>query len=139
MPCPHSFEYNEAMQNLATTAGDEELRSGEPALNAMGLPSPCSGSFADVYKVHCPQTGNTWAVKCFTKEVRGRADATGRSPSTWPGPSCPSWSISSTWSRACGSRGAWQPVVKMRWVEGFALHQFVGGARRAARQPAAYC
>ena len=45
--CPQSYEYNEAIQNLAATAGDEELRRGQPALDALGVPSPCSGGFAE--------------------------------------------------------------------------------------------
>src|SRR5689334_15423778 len=67
---PEPGQFNEAVQNLATTMSDRELQEGEAEVNAMGMPSPYAGNFADVYKVHCPQTGNTWAVKFFKREVR---------------------------------------------------------------------
>ena len=53
---------------------DRELQGGQPELNALGVPMPYAGNFADVYKVHCPQTGNTWAVKFFKREVRDLRD-----------------------------------------------------------------
>ena len=39
-----------------------------------GLPLVWSGNLADVYRIECPATGNTWALKCFTREVAGRQD-----------------------------------------------------------------
>ena len=110
MSWPRNTDYNEAIQNLRSSVSDEELRDGQPALNPLGLPFPCSGNFADVYKVHCPKTGNTWAVKCFTREVAGLR----RSLSRDQPPSKPtqtrvhgrlrvSWSQGSAWP-ACGSR-----------------------------------
>ena len=125
MACPQSYEYNEAIQNLAATAGDEELRHGEPALDALGVPSPCSGGFADVYKVHCPQTGKTWAVKCFTREVRGRADRYRQIAEHLAKANLPFMVAFQYLQRGLRIRGQWQPVVKMRWVEGLALHRFV--------------
>ena len=123
--CPQSYEYNEAIQNLAATAGDEELRRGEPALDALGVPSPCSGAFADVYKVHCPQTGNTWAVKCFTRDVRGRAQRY-RQIAEHLAKANLSFMVDFQYlQRGLRIRGEWQPVVKMRWAEGLALHRFV--------------
>ena len=71
MAWPLSQDYNEAIQNPQTNFRDPELRQGGPALNPLGLPMPRSGNFADVYQLRCPQTGNTWAIKCFTREVPG--------------------------------------------------------------------
>ena len=125
MTCPQSFEYNEAIQNLAATAGDEELRHGEPALDALGVPSPCSGGFADVYKVHCPQTGKTWAVKCFTREVQGRAERYRQIAEHLAKVNLPFMVAFQYLEKGLRIRGQWQPIVKMRWVEGLSLHQFV--------------
>jgi len=50
------------------------VRGGEVARTPLGLPMLWSGNFADVFKVHCPTTGNTWALKCFTLEVSGQCD-----------------------------------------------------------------
>src|SRR5438876_624408 len=71
MSWPLSQDYNEAMQNLLTSVADSELRDGQVVTNALGLPRPYSGNFADVYEVGCPATGNRWALKCFTRQVPG--------------------------------------------------------------------
>ena len=125
MPFPQPNEYNEAIQNLRSTVSDAELRQGEAAVNAMGVPMPSSGNFADVYKVHCPATGNAWAVKCFTREAaglkeryRGISDHLEKTPFGFmvefhyiePGIRIGKQSY---------------PFLKMRWVEGLRLNQFV--------------
>src|SRR5947208_6900553 len=69
MAWPQSQDYHEAVQSPAVSFADPELRGGEVVTDALGLPRPRSGSFADVYEVACPATGGRWAVKCFTREV----------------------------------------------------------------------
>jgi hypothetical protein len=71
MPWPLSQDYNEAIQIPDSCFVDPELRAGEAATNALGMPAPCSGNFADVYQVNCPTTGRSWAVKCFTRQIPG--------------------------------------------------------------------
>ena len=71
---PLSQDYNEAIQSAAACFSDPELRQGEPVTNALGLPMPCSGNFADVYAVNCASTNSKWAVKCFTRPVAGRGE-----------------------------------------------------------------
>src|SRR5258708_249651 len=81
MGWPHSQDYNEAIQNPRTSFGDPELRQARPSTNALGLPMPRSGNFADVYELRCPASGASWAVKCFTRErpgLRERYDEIGR-------------------------------------------------------------
>src|SRR4051794_29219443 len=70
MRWPSSQDYNEALQNPQASFGDPELRGGEAATNALGMPLPRSGNFADVYEVRCPN-GSRWAVKCFTRYAAG--------------------------------------------------------------------
>jgi WD40 repeat protein len=133
MPWPVSQDYNEAIQDPAACFADPELQGGQAVTDALGLPRPCSGNFADVYQVHCHATGNTWAVKCFTREILGLRERY--------------WAVSEHLHRAqlpfavdfryldqgirLGSR--WYPVVKMRWVEGLTLNAFV---RDSADKPA---
>jgi hypothetical protein len=38
MALPQRTEYSEAIQNLRQCVSDDELRAGEPAANALGLP-----------------------------------------------------------------------------------------------------
>ena len=40
MAWPQSQDYNEALQNPQTSFGDAELRGGQAATNAMGMPMP---------------------------------------------------------------------------------------------------
>ena len=67
-----SQDYNEAIQDPASSFADPELRRGNPAVNALGLPMPRSGNFADVYELQCPS--NKWAIKCFTRQVSGQRE-----------------------------------------------------------------
>src|SRR5258708_38260873 len=73
MGWPLSQDYNEAIQSPETSFADPELRQGEAVCNALGIPMPRSGNFADVYEVRCAN-GSRWAVKCFTREVAGLRD-----------------------------------------------------------------
>jgi hypothetical protein len=70
MSWPLSQDYNETIQDPGHSFGDAELKTGEAVANALGIPMPRSGNFADVYEVRCPN-GSRWAVKCFTREVAG--------------------------------------------------------------------
>ena len=125
MPWPHATEYNEAIQNLRTTASDEELRHGEPVVGPSGVPRPFSGNFADVYKVHCPRTGNTWAVKCFTREVPGLRERYREISAHLEQARLPFMVDFQYVEPGIRAGGQWVPFLKMRWVEGQTLNQFV--------------
>ena len=87
---------------------------------------PRSGNFADVYEFDCPATKSKWAVKCFTRQVAGlheRYAEISRAPAG--AATCRSPSTSSTSSRASASAASGIPVLKMRWVEGLLLNEFV--------------
>jgi WD40 repeat protein/serine/threonine protein kinase len=128
MAWPMSQDYNEAIQSPATNFADADLRQGKAAVNALGLPMPCSGNFADVYQVLCPATGNRWAVKCFTREVPGlhkRYSAIGEHLAQAQLP----FTVEFVYlEQGIRIRGQWYQVLKMRWVEGLLLNQFIQGA-----------
>ncbi|MCE9563852.1 MAG: hypothetical protein K8U57_17560, partial [Planctomycetes bacterium] len=128
MRWPGSRDYNEAVQDPSYSFKDAGLQVAEATVNAHGLPVARSGGFADVYQLRTP-TGECWAVKCFTREVtelRRRYQA-----------------ISDHLSAARESGGLRfmvdfqyldeeirvgperYPAVKMTWVEGKLLHEFV--------------
>src|SRR5271165_3679107 len=67
MAWPVSQDYNEAIQSPATNFADADLKCGEAVTNALGLPMPFSGNFADVYEVRT--ASSRWAVKCFTRQA----------------------------------------------------------------------
>src|SRR5437016_1239162 len=71
MSWPLSQDYNEAIQDPRACLSDPELCGGEATVNALGMPMPRSGNFADVYEFNCPATKSKWAIKCFTRHVPG--------------------------------------------------------------------
>ncbi len=127
MPLPNPDEYANALQNLAQSVADEELREGRLALTPLGLPMLWSGGFADVYRVHCPRTGNTWAVKCFTREIPAREERYRQIAAHLEQVSLPFTMEFKYLQRGVLVNGAWYPIVKMRWVDGHLLNEFVEG------------
>ena len=73
MQYPLISEYVKAIQD----AGDnlEELAHLTPILDDHGEPYRSSGAFAVVFKMQDKRTGKYYALKCFTEEQEGRADA----------------------------------------------------------------
>ena len=73
MHYPLISEYVKAIQD----AGDnlEELAHLTPVLDDQGGPYRSSGAFAVVFKMLDKSTGKYYALKCFTEEQEGRADA----------------------------------------------------------------
>jgi formylglycine-generating enzyme required for sulfatase activity/serine/threonine protein kinase len=126
MPLPQRTEYSEALQNLRQCVSDAELRAGEPAANALGLPLVWSGNFADVYKVQCPQSGNTWAVKCFTRESPGLRERYREISAHLERVYLPFMVDFQYVEPGLRAGGRWVPFLKMRWVEGLTLNAYVG-------------
>ncbi|NUQ64356.1 MAG: hypothetical protein HUU20_17965 [Pirellulales bacterium] len=84
-----------------------------------------SGNFADVYKLHCPATGNTWALKCFTRPV-ARLCERYRSIAAHLEQANPPFTVDFQYlEQGIRIDGGRFPVLKMRWVEGLLLNQFV--------------
>ena len=73
MQYPLISEYVKAIQN----AGDnlEQLAHLTPVLDDHGEPYRSSGAFAVVFKMQDKRTGKYYALKCFTEEQQGRAEA----------------------------------------------------------------
>jgi serine/threonine protein kinase len=122
---PKTTDFIEAVQNLRGCVEDEELRGGEVARTPLGLPMLWSGNFADVYKIHCPATGNTWAIKCFTRQVRGLQDRYRRVAAHLGRAKLPFTVDFRYLEQGIRIGGEWFPALKMRWVEGLTLAEFV--------------
>jgi formylglycine-generating enzyme required for sulfatase activity/DNA-binding beta-propeller fold protein YncE len=124
MSWPLSQDYNEAIQSPESSFADPELRGGQPVVNALGLPIPRSGNFADVYQFQ-GRSGNKWAVKCFTRHVAGlqkRYTAISQHLRQAKLPFTVDFTYLDLGIRI---RGQWYPILKMEWVEGFLLNEFV--------------
>ena len=73
MQYPLISEYVRAIQNATDNLG--ELAHLVPVLDDHGEPYRSSGAFAVVFKMKDEQTGKCYALKCFTEEQEGRAEA----------------------------------------------------------------
>ncbi len=129
-PLPNDF--NEAVQTPATAFADPDLKAGQAAVGPTGLPLPRSGNFADVYQI-LGADGRNWAVKCFTRSVPGldkRYDLVSKALAAANLP----FTIPFTFlGQGIRVGGKWYPVLKMEWVDGLQLNQFV---RENAGKPA---
>lgn len=123
MSWPVSQDYNEAVQNPSTSFGDAELAGATAMTNALGLPMPRSGSFADVYEMRRGEA--RWAVKCFTREVPGLRERYAAISAHLQQARLPFTVDFNYLSEGIRIRGRWYPVLKMQWVEGFLLNEFV--------------
>jgi hypothetical protein len=120
---PQPTEYNEAVQNPRHSFSDPELQGGQVVEDALGMPRPYSGNFADVYQVRGP--GQAWAVKCFTREVPG-LQARYQAISDHLAGGTPSFMVNFRYLvEGIRIGGSWYPILKMDWVEGFTLNEFV--------------
>jgi RIO-like serine/threonine protein kinase len=123
MKWPDLQDYNEAVQNPELSFEDGELRQGEVELTPLGLPKVASGNFAGVYRFKCGS--KYYAVKCFHRNVfdlhQRYAHLTQFTQVT---------SVSSMVTFEYQLKGIyidenWFPIVKMDWVNGLCLDQFL--------------
>ena len=73
MQYPLISEYVRAIQDASDNLG--ELTHLVPVQDDHGEPYRSSGAFAVVFKMKNEQTGKCYALKCFTEEQEGRAEA----------------------------------------------------------------
>ena len=73
MQYPLISEYVRAIQDANNNL--DELAHLVPVLDDHGEPYRSSGAFAIVFKMKDEQTGKCYALKCFTEEQEGRAEA----------------------------------------------------------------
>ncbi len=73
MQYPLISEYVRAIQDASSNL--DKLAHLVPVLDDHGEPYRSSGAFAVVFKIKDEQTGKHYALKCFTEEQKGRAEA----------------------------------------------------------------
>jgi hypothetical protein len=125
MAWPQATDYNAAIQNPQLAFSDPELQQGQAAGDVFGLPRPHAGSFADVYQMQCPNN-QAYAVKCFTREVLGLQQRY-QAISDHLKQVQRAFTVEFHYlEQGIRIRGQWYPILKMRWVEGFPLNDFLG-------------
>ena len=117
-------DYQEAIQNPARCFSDPALMAGTPRLNALGLPVPVTGGFCSVYQVTSAKS--RWAVRCFLHEFADQQDRYA-AISDYLKRKRPRQMVSFDYlAEGIRIRKQWHPVLKMEWVDGDTLDQWVG-------------
>lgn len=124
MTWPLPQDYNEAIQNPASSFNDPDLKHGQATTNALGIPMPHSGNFADVYELHC-RNGSRWAVKCFTRQVPDLRERY-REVIDHLRQAQLSFTVDCVFlDQGIRIHGQWFPILKMEWIEGLTLNEFL--------------
>ncbi|WP_028566761.1 protein kinase family protein [Salisaeta longa] len=125
MAYPTPSAYQEAVQFPATAFADPVLQAAEPRTNVLGLPQPVTGAFAAVFPLTDPATGRTWAAKCFVAE--GDAlDERYAALADHLAAHAPDALVPIDFQpQGIRVDGTWYPVLKMEWIDGTPLNQFV--------------
>lgn len=125
MPWPQAIDYTTVIQDPKTCLSDPELAGSVPEMNLMlGLPLSYCGNFAIVFKMTTP-AGESWAVKCFIREVTDHQQRYAQIDKHLK-VARRRFAVEFGYQAEGIKVGdAWFPVVKMRWVEGHTLNEFL--------------
>ncbi len=123
MPWPGITEFSEAIQNPRLCFKGTDLETGTVGVNQRGMPLVYAGAFACVYPV--TSGGRTFAVRCFTHEVKDHQERYNQLSEYLINVLPPSFVHFEYVDRGISLRGEWYPIVKMEWVEGETLNKFV--------------
>jgi hypothetical protein len=123
MSWPDDQAYNEAVQDPRVCFADAELRTGTVATLPTGLPKVVSGSFASVYQIKCPR--REWAVRCFRKEISDQEFRYGSISRHLQSTNLPYFVRFEFLREGIRVGPRWYPTVKMEWVQGQRLDQFI--------------
>jgi tRNA A-37 threonylcarbamoyl transferase component Bud32 len=123
MPWPSTRDYATALTDTGLCFADDDLIDGRVDTNADGLPQAKTGNSASVFKV--VKNDRAWAVKCFhwhTDEHQKRYDAIQKALAASTAP----YFIKMQYvKQGIKTDGVWYPVVKMEWVDGETLDNYI--------------
>ena len=115
--------YTEVVQNPRWAFKDSLLQSGQVETDRLQLPKPRAGNLAVVYKIDC--AGKSWAIKCFTREVPDRQRRYSSISSHLRAVKLPYTVGFEYLPQGIHVSGSWFPLLKMEWVSGDPLIQYV--------------
>jgi tRNA A-37 threonylcarbamoyl transferase component Bud32 len=123
MPWPTTRDYAEALTDTGLCFADDDLIDGRVDTNADGLPRAQTGNSASVFRV--VKDDKAWAVKCFhwhTEEHQKRYDAVQKALAA----NNASYFIKMKYiKQGIKADGVWYPIVKMEWVDGETLDNYI--------------
>ncbi|HMA32973.1 MAG TPA: hypothetical protein VKY74_00725 [Chloroflexia bacterium] len=121
---PTYDRYNTAVHQPESCFADAALRASWPVRDRRGLPAPATGAFGCVY--HMNSWDRSYALKCFTREVltsEWRYTEVSAYIRSHP---CP-YLVECEYlvPRGIMVDGRWYPVLRMDWIEGQTLDQYL--------------
>lgn len=121
-PAPDQF--NEAVQSPQQVFGDKDLRFGQLVCNELGLPKVATGAFASVYQI---KTDNgDFAVRCFLSDNSRRTERYRKISEAILNDKLASTVDFSFIDEGIWLDGRWFPILKMQWVNGISLTEYIG-------------
>jgi hypothetical protein len=123
MSWPSHTDYQDSIQNPHICFEDATLKTGEVGCDMLGLPRVMSGNFACVYSM--TTGGDRWAIRCFVRQVLGQQGRYARLSQNLCGLGLPCMVTFDYLLRGIQVKNEWYPIVKMQWVDGLPLNQWV--------------
>jgi len=120
---PTPQDYNEAVQNLHINVQDAELKTGSVETSPLGLPRPITGAFASVYKVIAG--GRNFALRCFLRDIPDTQWRYGRIADFLKQNPLPYTVKFEFEFYGIQINGRWHPILKMDWVDGQTLDNYI--------------
>lgn len=121
----------EYLQSIASSEDNlDQLSHLRPVLDDHGEPYRSSGAFAVVFKMQDPASGKCYALKCFTEEQSGRAEAYRLIAEELSAVDSPYITAVQYYDKelfvdsSCADESEF-PVLLMDWVEGITMEQYI--------------
>jgi hypothetical protein len=122
-PWPSPGDYSAAIQNPHHCFADPALAGGQVYTNRFGLPVGASGNFAVVYQLR--SGAQVFAVRCFIRPVTNQQQRYDALSQHLHGIWLPALVDYTYLPQGIRVRGQWYPVVRMAWIAGQQLHQYI--------------
>jgi len=126
MPYPSMTDYNEVLQNPKVAFKSPELQSANIEQTPLGLPRLVSGGFA-LTACATQTTGhrNKWAIRCFHREAPDLQERY-QHISDFLQKQTDNFFVKFQYEpESIRVRGTWYPIVKMAWVDGASLNEYI--------------
>lgn len=121
---PNPQDYAEAVQASGVNFMDEELKSGEVTMNALGIPRVATGMFASVYQFSKDQHQH-WAVRCFNTKLIDQHERYKAISKFILADDLPYTVDFNYLEDGIKVNGYWFPILKMNWVDGLTLDTYI--------------
>ena len=124
---PNASDYGEVLQNPAANFRDARICAGQAVTDARRRPLRWTGNFAAVFQVRGASERQNWAVKCFTRRVAGLQERYHQiNQHLQEQRQRLSFLVGFDYlPNELLVRGERYPVLKMDWVQGLRLDEFL--------------